>query len=973
MKFLFTILLSLNSYFLIAQNILPTPAYDRIAGIEKRKSLEENSLVKNIEFTNIGPSIMSGRCVDLDVNPDDPTEFYVAYASGGLWHTTNNGLSFTPIFDNENVLSIGDIAVDWKHDKQIWVGTGEANSSRSSYSGIGIYKSGDGGKHWQYKGLSESHHIGKIFISADDSNTVLAGAMGHLYSSNKERGIYKTTDGGNSWKQVLFVNDVTGCADIFPDPANDKVLYADMWQRERRAWNFSESGEGSGIYKSTDGGDTWKLISTGTNGMPHDAGVGRIGLAISYQNSNVIYAMVDNQNHRAKNENKDTTSYIVDDLKNISKENFLKLNDAHLENFLRNNDFPEKYDAAKVKELVKKDKIKPTALVDYLNDANNSLFNTPIIGAELYQSDDAGNSWKKIDTAKLKGLVYTYGYYFGKIFVSPFDDKRIVICGVPLIMSTDGGTTFKTIDGDNTHGDHHAVWFDPKKEGHMIIGNDGGVNISYDYGANWFKCNTPAVGQFYSVTVDNDNPYNVYGGLQDNGVWTGTSDYVASTNWMQDGQYPYKFIYGGDGMQVQVDTRDNNTVYAGSQFGYYGKINKTTGETDDARPSIDLGEMPLRYNWQSPILLSKFNQDILYFGTNKLYRSMNQGKSFDAISPDLTNHDKTGDVPYNTITTICESPFRFGEIYIGTDDGNVQLTKDGGSSWTKISVTLPQNLYVSRVTASAFSESRIYVSLNGYRFDNFSPYLFVSDDFGKTWITIGTDLPMEPINVVKEDPKNENIIYVGTDNGLYVSLNRGKNFMAMNGGLPRVAIHDIAIQTTANEIVLGTHGRSLYKANLDLVQQLTDSLVDENVHAFSVTDIQYNKYLGKKSSSFDEPISRNISIPFYVKKKSITTVTVKSDSNIVVATLKDTSEAGINIAKYNLVLNENAVNDFKKSLSDKNKPLLEKSDDGKYYLTPGTYIIEIKTEQGASSKISFSIKKKEKKEQGNEGREREGV
>ena len=956
-----------------AQTISPTPATDRIDGIEKRKSLEEYSLVKNILFTNIGPSIMSGRCVDLDVNPTDPTEFYVAYASGGLWHTTNNGQSFTPIFDNENVFSIGDFAVDWNHNRQIWVGTGEANSSRSSYSGIGVYKSSDGGQSWQWKGLPESHHIGKILLSVTDTNTVLIAAMGHLYSSNKERGIYKTTDGGKTWKQVLYVNDLTGGADLITDPANAQIIYACMWQRDRRAWNFSESGEGSGLYKSVDGGDTWKLITTSSNGFPHDAGVGRIGVAVSFQNSNVLYAILDNQNHRAKEKNEDTTTYTVDDLKDITKENFLSLNNEKMQNFLDDNGFPEKYSAEKVKDMVKKEKIKPSALIDYLNDANNSLFNTPIIGAELYRSDDAGATWKKIDTAKLTGLVYTYGYYFGKIFLSPFDDKKIVLCGVPMIMSKDGGTTFKTIDGDNTHGDHHAVWFDAKKDGHMIIGNDGGVNISYDFGENWFNCNTPAVGQFYSVTVDNDKPYNVYGGLQDNGVWTGSSDFTPSTNWMQEGQYPYKFIYGGDGMQVQVDTRDNNTVYAGSQFGYYGKINKTTTESEDVRPTIDLGESPLRYNWQTPILLSKFNQDILYFGTNKLYRSMNQGKSFEPISADLTNHDKSGDVPYNTITTICESPFRFGEIYVGTDDGNVQLTKDGGNTWTKLSVTLPQNLYVSRVTASAFSESRVYVSMNGYRFDNFSPYLFMSDDFGKTWKPIGTDLPFEPINVFKEDPKNENIIYVGTDNGLYVSLNSGKNFMAMNGALPRVAIHDIAIQTTANEIVLGTHGRSLYKANLGLIQQLTDSVVNKNIHPFTVNDFNYNKNLGKKFSSFYEPMQMKISIPFYVKQKGITTLQIKSDSGIVVATLKDTSEAGINFAKYNLAVDASAVDVFKNSLSTKDKNNFVKGDDENYYLTPGKYTIQFTTSDGVTAKTSFIIKKKEKKEKIEEREEVEGI
>ena len=457
-------------------------------------------------------------------------------------------------------------------------------------------------------------------------------------------------------------------------------------------------------------------------------------------------------------------------------------------------------------------------------DANTALFETPIIGCELYKSDDAGKSWKKVNTKPLN-LYSTYGYYFGKVFLSPVNDNKLVITGVDVEMSTDGGKTFKSIEGETTHSDHHVVWMDPKKDSHLIIGNDGGCNISYDNGEHWFKANTPPVGQFYNITYDMAKPYNVYGGLQDNGTWFGPSTTKEGYGWYDSGENPYKRLNGGDGMQVQVDTRDNKTVYSGSQFGAYSRqtLGGARGERGaSVRPTTDLGETQLRFNWQSPILLSKHNQDVFYFGTNKFHRSLNRGDSMVTMSQDLTTNPKEkGDVPFGTLTTISESPLHFGLIYIGTDDGNIQVSKDGGYTWELINKKLPKGLYVSRVTASAFKEGRVYVSLNGYRNDNFLPYLYVSEDYGNTWKQIGKDLPNEPINVVKEDVTNENILFVGTDGGLYVSIDGGNSSMMWNKGLPySVPIHDIAQQPRENELILGTHGRSLYIAKLDEVQKL---------------------------------------------------------------------------------------------------------------------------------------------------------
>ena len=824
MRKLTFILLFFLSFKSIAQ-LKPTSATERLKTIEQKKLLLKNSLVNQISFRNIGPSVMSGRVVDIDANPVDPTEFYVAYASGGLWYTNNNGQSFTSIFDSVETLTIGAIAVNWQ-EKIIWVGTGEVNSSRSSYSGIGMYKSTDKGKHWEYLGLPESQHIGKIQLHPTDPNTVWVAALGHLFSFNKERGVYKTIDGGKTWQQTLAVDDKTGAVDIAINPRDPNELYASMWYRTRTASNFEEGGKTSGIFKSVDGGNKWSLISTEGSGFPTGDAVGRIGLAISPKNTNVVYAVLDNQIHLpdTAKKNIDTSKFKIQDFKNLSKEQFLNLDDRKLDAFTssKRNGIPTKYNASVLKELIKNDKLKPTCIWDFLFDANTAITETPITGCEVYRSENNGQTWKKVNDNSIPGYFYsTYGYYFGKIFVSPTNENKVFITGLNVMMSVDGGKSFKNISKENVHSDHHSIWINPAKDSHVINGNDGGCNISYDDGAHWFKANTPAVGQFYNIAVDNAKPYNVYGGLQDNGTWYGSSTTKENYNWFASGENPFHLINGGDGMQVQIDSRDNKTIYSGSQYGYYSRQNLNSKEEKFIRPSNDLGEPQLRFNWQSPILLSKHNQDILYFGSNKFHRSFNQGDSLPAISEDLTTNPAQGDVPFGTLSTISESPLKFGLIYVGTDDGNVQISKDGGNNWKLISTKLPKGLYVSRVIASAYSESRVYVSLNGYRNDHFLPYLYVSDDYGTNWKQIGKTLPNEPINVIKEDHLLDGIIYVGTDGGLYVSIDAGDSFMAWNQGLPyTVPVHDIVTQARENEIILGTHGRSIYIAKLDEVQKL---------------------------------------------------------------------------------------------------------------------------------------------------------
>ncbi|MCB0715941.1 MAG: hypothetical protein KDB92_10105 [Chitinophagaceae bacterium] len=804
--------------------VLPTKASIRIQSLAEKKLLSTSSPFQTLPFRNIGPSIMSGRVVDIDVNPKNPTEFYVAYATGGLWYTQNNGQSFVPVMDSLNVLFIGDIAVNWTSGT-IWVGTGEVNSSRSSYAGTGIYKSNDKGKNWTYLGLPESHHIGKILIDPTDENTVWVAVLGHLYSSNKERGVYKTTNGGKTWEKSLFIDDNTGCVDLDLNPANPKTVYAAMWHRERRAWNFTESGKTSGIYKTDNGGKTWELISSAKDGFMQGDKIGRIGVAVFPKNPDIIYAVVDNNTPTAKKKNDADSLYQKEDFKTMDTATFANLHTNLIDSFLRKNSFPKKYTGKNVKEMVASGKIRPIALWDYL-DANDGFQNNGIPGCEVYRSNDAGKTWHKTHDKPIR-IYSTYGYYFGKIYTSAYNPDKIFIQGIATKMSTDGGKTFKTIDKGNVHGDHHALWINPNNDAHILDGNDGGCNLSYDNGEHWFLANTPAVGQFYAIDVDNAMPYNVYGGLQDNGSWWGPSTNKENINWTSDGDYPFHSLNGGDGMQVQVDTTDNETVYSGFQFGIYFKYNRNKNKAGKIiHPIHELGEKPLRYNWQSPILLSKFNQNELFLGSNRLYRSMQQGDKMQAISGDLSNGPKLGNVPFGTITTICESPLRNGLLYVGTDDGNVQVSFDNGFSWTKInqpgySSLNTQQLWVSRITASQFKMERVYLSLNGYRNDNFAPYLYRSDDNGKTWQQIGSNLPEEPINVVKEDLTDENIIYVGTDGGLYVSFDKGNHFMIWDAGLPvSVPIHDIALQREYNEIVLGTHGRSLYVNKLEDVQKL---------------------------------------------------------------------------------------------------------------------------------------------------------
>ena len=940
------------------QNPMSTSHIDRDIKAELRSSLTADSRAANLSVENIGPTIFSGRVTDIDVNPNDASVFLVAYASGGLWKTENNGNSFTPMFDDQASMTIGDIYADWTSGT-IWVGTGEVNSSRSSYAGTGIYKSTDWGVTWTWKGLPESHHISRVLVDPNDSNIVYVGVLGHLYSTNPERGVYKSMDGGSTWSKILYVDDNSGAIDLIMDPSDPNILYAASWDRIRYAWDFQEAGKGSGIHKSLDGGDTWIKVSALDSGFPDGEGTGRIGLTIAeIDGQNKVFAIVDNYNRRSLDEKKDDSKLDKDKLRVMSSKQFGSLDNDKLERFLRDNEFPDKHTAESVKTQVKAENLKPIALVEYLETANSLLFDTPVIGAEVYVSVDGGNKWTKTHDGYLDGVFNSYGYYFGMIEVAPDNPNQLYIMGVPILRSDDGGVNWTNAGGDNVHADHHALWLNPKRPGHIINGNDGGINISYDAGEKWSKCNSPAVGQFYYINADMDTPYNVYGGTQDNGVWVGSHNYREGTSWHAYGQYPYKSIMGGDGMQVQIDNRDNNTVYTGYQFGNYFRINKEEGKRAYITPKHELGDRPYRWNWQSPIYLSKHNQDILYMGSNKLHRSMNQGEDFIEISGDLTNGGRKGDVAYGTLTSVHESDLEFGLIYTGSDDGQVNVTKNGGYTWENINMGLPSNLWVSRIQASSHDKAKVYLSLNAYRFDDFNSYVYKSADYGVTWIEIGNNLPVEPVNVIKEDPAMAGLLYVGTDHGVYVSYDDGMKWSRILDDMPQTPVHDLVIQPVANDLLVGTHGRSIYKANITNLRALKDH--DNSLKIFAIDDVKYSSRQGSQRSKYRDAYERKIIYDVYSPNASVVELELSTAKGKTLLQKSIDLKKGLASYEYDMAIDAKKSKDLEKYLNDgkseDEEVKVERADNDKVYLQKGEYIIKLTNGKGMISEQTVMIK-----------------
>jgi photosystem II stability/assembly factor-like uncharacterized protein len=855
------------------------------------ETLRESSLFHGLPWRSIGPVVQGGRVVDLAAIPGQPYGFYVAYATGGVWKTRNNGVTFTPLSDALPTTVTGAIAVDPSRPARLWIGSGEPNASRSSYAGMGVFVSDDEGVTFRHAGLSDVHRIARIVVHPRDGKRVCVAAIGQLYTDGGRRGVFCTRDDGANWNQVLAGNDRTGAIDLVMDATRPEVLYAAMWDHARSPWNFREAGAGSGIYKSVDGGDTWTRLG---GGLPSGAHVGRIGLALSASKPGVLYASVDNWEPLPADAQDDGDRPLTARrLRQMDEAGFLAQDPDEIEAFIRRNDFDVEIDAKTLIARIERGELKVRDLVDAIADHDGSAFDADIRGLEIYRSDDAGASWKRTHAEPLREVTYAIGYYFGQIRVAPDDADRIYVLGVPVVTSNDGGRTFTGMNQHDVHVDHHAWWIDRENPQRMVNGNDGGVDISYDGGATWLKLDRQPVGQFYTINVDMAEPYNVYGGLQDNGSMMGSS----RTKWERGEDW--SVIGGGDGMHIGIDLRDG-TRYTGYQFGFYQRGGEGAGEV---RPREKLREPALRYNWNTPVLLSSHNQDVVYYGANRLFRSFDQGRSWSAISPDLSSSRERGNVPYATITTLSESPKQFGLVWAGTDDGNVWVTTGGGNDWRNVSARLPGK-WISRVVASAHVLKRAYVSVNGYRADDATAMLYVTDDLGSSWRSIAGQLPAEPINVVREDPVNADVLYVGTDRGVYVSIDRGANWQTFGAGLPNVPVHDLVIHPRDREIVAGTHGRSAWVADVLPVQELTPAVRAKAVHVFAIDPITAERgWRSRAARWFDESSEQPVgTISFWAAADGEGKLSVLDAKRHALKEIPIRARRGINTVQWDLVV-----------------------------------------------------------------------
>lgn len=702
----------------------------------------DSTLLGEFAWRPIGPAITSGRIVDLAI-PEGPAErilrpgqlIYAASASGGVWKTENEGTTWEPVFDKYGSSSIGDIAVAPANPDIVWVGTGESNNQRSSSWGDGVYKSENGGKSWANMGLRTSQHIGRIVIHPTKSDVVFVAAAGPLWTSGGERGLYKSTDGGRTWKAVIKISPNTGVTDVIMEPGNPDVMYAAAFQRQRKAYSFVGGGPESGIYKSTNGGESWTRL---TEGLPK-ADVGRIGLDVSRSRPGTVYATMENK------------------------------------------------------------------------------------GAEIYRSDDYGASWRKMGNGS------SYPWYMGQIRVDPRNPDRVYHLGVQLQVSEDGGKTFRNT-GTSAHLDHHALWIDPNDTDHFVNGNDGGVYITRDRGKTMDWSPNLPVSQYYAIATDMREPYYyVYGGLQDNGSWAGPSrtrnrQGITNSDWYR--------TTGGDGFQAAIDPTDHNVVYGEWQEGSILRYDVRTGEQKTIKPEPAFGEKRFRWNWSSPILVSPHDHNTIYFGANFLFKSTSRGDSWERLGGDLTrqlNRDSlplmgklwgkdavarhAGVADFGNISTIDESPLRRGLLYVGTDDGLVQVTRDDGKNWERISKFpgVPSLTYVSRVVASKHEVGTVYVTLDNHRSNDFKPYVLKSTDYGRTWQSISSNLPANgSVHVLREHPRTPALLVLGTEFGAFYSSNRGTTWAKLPNNLPTVAVHDIVIHARENDLVIGTHGRGIY-------------------------------------------------------------------------------------------------------------------------------------------------------------------
>jgi photosystem II stability/assembly factor-like uncharacterized protein len=729
----------------------------------------DKELFSNMEARSIGPAGMSGRIADIEVVENNTDIIYVGSATGGLWKSKNGGVTWDPIFDNQPVSSIGAVSVYQKNPNVIYVGTGEGNPRNSVGVGYGMYKSLDGGKTWKYIGLKTTQKIHRVIINPNNPDIVYAAALGPTWKPHEDRGVYKTTDGGKTWEKILYKNDLTGCADLVMDPSNPNKLFAAMWEHRRWPWFFNSGGEGSGLYRTYDGGETWTEI-THKDGLPK-GNLGRIGLAIARNNTDFVYALVE------------------------AKDNC------------------------------------------------------------LCRSEDGGHTWTIVNSEE---GVNSRPFYYADIYVDPENENRIYSLQSGLKKSEDRGKTFERMPR-KTHSDKHAMWINPNDGSHMIQGTDGGIGISFDRGSTWrFVQNIP-VGQFYHISVDNQIPYNVYGGMQDNGSWTGPANI-----WEANGiaNYHWKEVGFGDGFGTLSDPEDPDKGYSMWQEGNLMRFDLQTGERKKIRPAPPTDSIELRFNWNAPIAISPFNPDVLYFGSQLVHKSKDKGDSWEIISPDLTTdkekwqqqeksggltYDVTGAENFTTIFTIEPSPVEKDVIWAGTDDGNVQITRDGGENWENVVnniPNLPNNAWCSKIEASNFNAGTAYITFDDHRRGNWTTYVYKTEDFGKNWEDLTKNNPTanKPdekwgfAHTIVQDYKNKNLLFLGTEFGLYVSFDDGKHWMKWTNGVPTVPVRDMVIQKREDDLVLGTHGRAAFI--LDDINPLRSiqKIKGKQLKAFDVND-----------------------------------------------------------------------------------------------------------------------------------------
>jgi photosystem II stability/assembly factor-like uncharacterized protein len=806
-----------------------------------------DSFLAALSPRNVGPVTMSGRIVELAVYEKEPRIFYVASASGGLWKTTSGGVEFEPLFQDQSSVSLGAVAVSQSDPNIVWVGTGEDTSRNSVAWGDGVYRSLDGGKTWQHMGLKETMHISRIAIDPKDPNVVTVGALGRLWGENPERGIYQTTDGGKTWKHVLPGDARTGCIDLQVDPKNPKNMLAAMWQRRRYAWDFISGGPGSGLWKSTDGGRSWRKLR---RGLPSEL-TGRIGLSYFRNNPNVVVA---------------TIEYKID---------------------------------PKAEE--KLDPKRP-----------NDRGSVRTYAGGTFRSTDGGESWERVN------FLNPRPFYFSLPIQDPTDEKRIYLGSDTFWMSDDAGKTFNR-QRATVHPDHHDAWINPRDNHHMLLATDGGVFETRDRAVTWRMLKGLPVGQFYAVAYDFRRPYWVYGGLQDNGSW----GIPTQTRQGGPGFWDATMTTYGDGFHVQVDPTDPNTVYSESQGGAISRTDMRTGLQRGIRPRPAPGER-LRYNWSTPFILSPHNPKTLYIGANRLFKSVNQGDDWQAISPDLTTNDPlkqnvgalsvtpedTGAERHCTIITISESPRKQGLLYVGTDDGLVHVSENDGRTWTDIGGNikgLPRNTWCSRVLASKWTDSRVYALFDGHRSNDFKPYIFVSDDYGKNWRALDAGLPEgDCLYSLAEGEQNGELMFLGSEMGLRVSLDSGKTWKKLTGKFPTVAVHDLKVHPRDLDLIVGTHGRSIWTIDVSGLEGITSNDYGRNLALSRPQDVLY---MGRVVRSFNvgdgiwfAPNTQPGTRIFYYMKEPVeggVTITISDASGKRTEKITGMNEAGLNVAVWN--------------------------------------------------------------------------